>query len=70
MSDQFVVEAERRVVGIAVRARGGFRFFASDPLFKSLEIETYRKARSLVRRAGEIAAAAREAQPSSKPVLH
>lgn len=69
MSDQFVVEADRRVVGIAVRAPGGFRFFTSDPRFKSLEIKAHRKARSLVRRAGEIAAAARGVQPGSKPVL-
>ena len=68
MTDQFIVEAERRAVGIAVRTPGGFRFFASDPRFKSLEIKTYRKARSLVRRAEDIAAAAREVRPGSKPV--
>lgn len=69
MSDQFIVEADKRAVGIAVRTPGGFRFFASDPRFKSLEIKTYRKARSLVRRAEEIAVAARDVQPGSKPAL-
>ena len=69
MSDQFIVEADSRVVGIAGRAPGGFRFFTSDPRFKSLEIRTHRTARSLVRRAEEIVVAARDVQLGSKPVL-
>ena len=31
--DRFVVEADRRVVGIAVRVPGGFKFFASEADF-------------------------------------
>jgi hypothetical protein len=57
MSDRFVVEADRRVVGLAVRVPGGFRFFASDPEFASLEAKTFRKARSLFRRATQFARA-------------
>ena len=37
MSDRFVVEADRRVVGVAVRVPGGFKFFSSDPHYLALE---------------------------------
>lgn len=47
MSDCFVVEANRRVVGIAVRVDGGFRFFSSDPDFQQLEGQTFRRFRSV-----------------------
>jgi hypothetical protein len=57
MSDRFVVEADHRVVGIAVRVRGGFRFFTSDRRFRSLELRTFPKLKAIVRRAGEIARA-------------
>ena len=59
MSDRFVVEADRRVVGIAVRVKGGFRFFTSDPGFRSLESRTFPKLKAIVARATEIARARR-----------
>ena len=40
MSDSFVVEANRRVVGIAIRCRGGYKFHASEPEFRALEKQT------------------------------
>ena len=55
MSDRFVVEADRRVVGLAVRVPGGFRFFASDPEFTSLEAKTFKHARSVAQRAAQFA---------------
>jgi len=48
--DRFVVEAERRVVGIAVRVPGGFRFVASDPDFYAVDREVFPRARLLVSR--------------------
>ena len=56
--DRFVVEAERRVVGIAVRVPGGFRFVASDPDFRSVDRKVFRRARLLVSRVAERARAA------------
>ena len=47
MNDRFVVEADRRVVGVAVRAPGGYRFFSSDQAFDHLEGRTFARARSL-----------------------
>jgi hypothetical protein len=55
LSDRFVIEADRQVVGVAVRDVGGFRFFASNPRFKQLEGKTFRRARALIRRVEELA---------------
>ena len=57
--DRFVVEAERRVVGIAIRVPGGFRFVASDPDFQSVDRKVFRRARLLVSRVAELARALR-----------
>jgi len=51
MAYRFVVEVNRRVVGIAVRARGGFKFFASDHAFRSLDGQTFPGARAVERAA-------------------
>jgi hypothetical protein len=55
MQDRFVVEANRKVVGIGVRVPGGFRFFSSDPSFLPLEGRTFTKARSLVHKVAQFA---------------
>ena len=47
MSDRFVVESDRRVVGVAVRSPGGFKFFSSDPGLCAAEGRTFARARSL-----------------------
>ena len=70
MSDHFVVQAEKQVVGIAVRVPGGFRFFTSDPDFKGLETQVYPKARSIDRLAAEIVAARRGGQSAPTRTLH
>lgn len=51
MTDRFAVEADRHVVGVAVRVAGGFRFFTSDPAFEGLEDRIYPRARALEQRA-------------------
>lgn len=53
-SDRFVVEADRRVVGVAVRVPGGFRFFSSHPDFLALEGKIFARARSIAHRAAQI----------------
>lgn len=57
--DRFVVEADKRVVGIAMRVPGGFRFFSSDPDFRSLDRQLFRRAKVLVSRVVAFARARR-----------
>jgi hypothetical protein len=70
LSDHFVVQAEKRVVGIAVRVPGGFRFFTSDPDFKALETHTFAKAKSIDRLAAEVALAKRLGEPAPALSVH
>jgi len=58
--DRFVVEAERRVVGIAIRVPGGFRFVASDPDFYAMDRKVFPRARVLVNRIAELGRALRK----------
>ncbi len=55
MSDRFAVEADRRVVGVAVRAKDGFRFFSSDPNFTPLEGKKFARLRSMNHRIAQLA---------------
>lgn len=45
--DRFVVESNKRVVGIAVRVPGGFRFVCSDPDFRSMDSKVFPRAKAL-----------------------
>jgi len=62
--DKFVVETNRKVVGIAIRAPAGFRFVCSDPDFRSLDRKIFPRARAL---AACIADLARNRTKSEKP---
>jgi len=42
MSDAFVIETARHTAGIAVRERGGFRFYASETRFHPLDNRLFR----------------------------
>lgn len=53
--DRFVVEAQRQAVGIAIRVPGGFQFFASHPSVSELDGRVFPHAKTIVRRANEIA---------------
>ena len=74
MSSSFVVEADRKVVGIAVRVPGGFKFFSSDPVYHALDSVVFPRARSMAHRVAEIARAARDdesaGEPGPPPSLH
>jgi len=65
MSERFAVEADRRVVGVAVRGAGGFRFFSSDPDYAGLEAETFPRIRALMNKIGAIARALAEKRRGS-----
>ena len=51
LQDRFVVEVGKRVVGLAIRTAGGFRFFATDPSFADMEAELFPRARTLIDKA-------------------
>ena len=59
MSESFVVEADRRVVGLAVRVPGGFKFFSSHPDYWELEAKTFPRARAVTHRVSQMARARR-----------
>ena len=63
MTGHFVIEADRAVVGVAVRVPGGFQFFSSDRDFRSLEGMVFRRSRALVHRAAQLAARLRKRGP-------
>lgn len=63
MTDHFVIEADRTVVGVAVRVPGGFQFFSSDKDFRSLEGKVFRRARGIVHRATQLASRLRRLRP-------
>lgn len=60
MTDEgVIIEADGRVVGVAVRVRGGFMFFSSDPDFNELEATVFRRAEMVTQRVAEIVQAKR-----------
>ena len=55
MSNRFVVEANRRVVGVAVRVAGGYKFFSSNPAYQGLDSQVFPHARTVTHMAQEVA---------------
>lgn len=68
MIDRFVVEADHRAVGVAVRARGGFRFFSSDPAYARLEGKLFPHARAMGRAVNELARKITTGRPLRGPI--
>jgi len=62
MSDSYIIEVKSRAVGIVVRDRSGFRFFAALPQFFRLEGRLFRSAREAERAAAAFMA---EAEPDA-----
>ena len=56
MSDRLIVEANRRVVGVAMRVPRGFQFFASDPAFTSPQAKVRRRLKAMFGRVTQAAA--------------
>ena len=65
MSERFVVEADRRVVGVAVRFPGGFRFFSSDPAYLALESRVFPRARALASSVAKISRVQRKGRSAA-----
>lgn len=57
MTDIFAVETPTRIVGLAVRAETGFRFYASDHAFAGLEDQKYRRLEDIHRSVRQLAQA-------------
>ena len=55
MQDHFAVAADKKIVGVAVRVRGGYRFFCSDPQFQSIDSKIFPRARALACHVTELA---------------
>lgn len=70
MSDHFVVEADRRVVGVAVRVPGGFKFFSSDPDYFALEGKLFARARAMAQRVAQIRRQRREGLAPGRASVH
>jgi len=64
---RFVVEFERRTVGIAVRLGGGFVFYASDRDFEELDGRTFARARAIERQLKSVAKRRRRETQQFRP---
>ena len=53
-TQRYAVEYDHEVVGVAVRAPGGFLFISSDRRFDKLDREVFARSRGLARRLGEV----------------
>jgi hypothetical protein len=51
MSDTYIIEVRSQAAGIVVRDKAGFRFFAANHFFHSLEGRLFRNAREAERAA-------------------
>ena len=47
MANAFVIEHRDLTAGIAVRERGGFRFYSSDALFLTIDAQRFRRLREI-----------------------
>ena len=48
-TQSFVIQFDRRTVGIAVRVAGGFMFHASEKRFEEIDKRTFRRLRAVER---------------------
>jgi hypothetical protein len=55
LNQRFVVQLDRRTVGIAVRVPGGFIFYASDDDFDEMDGRIFKRARAIERQLGKVA---------------
>lgn len=47
MTDAYVIESESVTAGIAIRERGGFRFYASAAPFWAIDLRKFRRLREI-----------------------
>lgn len=61
INQRFVVQLDRRTVGIAVRVPGGFIFYASDDEFDEMDGRIFKRARAIERQLVKVARKQRRA---------
>ena len=69
VSDSFMIEVNGAGVGIVVRHRRGFRFYASDRNFAALECCLFRRPADAERSAALLMRALREAREAGPPPM-
>ncbi|HXZ01564.1 MAG TPA: hypothetical protein VEI03_16335 [Stellaceae bacterium] len=69
MANAFVIEHRHVTAGIAVRERGGFRFYASHALFFSIEARKFRRLRELHAAIARLADSARFSVAAFHPAV-
>ena len=55
ITQRFVVEFERRTVGVAARVPGGFIFYAFDDRFNEMDGHVFARARAIERQLKKVA---------------
>ena len=60
MTQRFIVQFDRRTVGIAVRVPGGFIFYASDDDFEEMDGRIFTRARAIERQLKKVAGKRRQ----------
>lgn len=63
-SQRFVVEFDRRTVGVAARVPGGFIFYSSDDSFDAMDGRLFPRARAIQR---ELQRVATQRRPKRRP---
>jgi hypothetical protein len=63
MADAFVIEFQDFTAGLAVRERGGFRFFASDTRFRALDEHKFRRVSEIHHRIEDVVRKTSSAKP-------
>ncbi len=66
--DRFLVESDRRAIGVAIRVAGGYQFFCSDPEFRSMDSKVFPRARALTTGVEQLARARRARPNTTLPV--
>ena len=61
LNQRFVVQLDRRTVGIAVRVLGGFIFYASDDEFDEMDGRIFKRARAIEQQLVKVARKQRRA---------
>lgn len=67
-TQRYAVEFDHEIVGVAIRAPGGFMFISSDRRFDKLDGDVFPRSRGLARRLGEVCQADRRGRTPRRSV--
>jgi hypothetical protein len=69
MDEGLVIQHDGRLVGVAVRVRGGFMFFSSDPDLRALEAKVFRRLEMVSRLVAETVRKSRSSRQGDAAAL-